>query len=331
MGPQGSHLIAHSIQQPATRDFAPVSSVVSGCRKQDAGNGQPASSTPLSVCSKAKPNAARQISKELSQNWPAIKEEMEYLGRYLTKWNLVKAITLLSDARKVRFLRSKKPRYGTMNKGFVDEELERFFAAIDDQRFYLLFSYQAMLGLRIGEAVRININDLNLKNREIRIFTEKSGKTDYLIVPQKLFESTISYIGQHEAEIASSSGFLFFPVACGRNDRTTEPHVTSETARKFFRVYVEKAKLQEIYAYTKGARPVPLYRLTPHSLRHYAITNFCRKNGGNMMLASKFARHNNVQITMTYVHVQKNELYESIERAQNKDLLEKVRKMQDNI
>lgn len=317
MGPKGSQGLDSSIEQPAAR------------RESDL---QPALSTLHPERSKAKPiQNARQVSKELSQNWPAIKEEMEYLGRYLTKWGLVKAITILSDARKLRFLRSKKPKYGTMNKGFTDEELQRFFACIDDQRFYLLFSFQAMLGLRIGEAVRININDLNLKNRELRIFTEKSGKTDYLLVPEKLFESTISYIAQHEPEIASSKGFLFFPVSPGRNDRTTEPHITSETARTFFRVYIKKAKLEEIYGYTKGARQVPLYRLSPHSLRHYAITNFCRKNGGNVMLASKFARHTNVQVTMTYIHVQKNELYESIERAQNKDLLEKVRKMQDKL
>jgi hypothetical protein len=48
-----------------------------------------------------------------------------------------------------------------------------------------------------------------------------------------------------------------------------------------FQKCMRKAKLDEIYGYTSGANPKPLYRLTPHSLRHYAITNFCRKNGGN--------------------------------------------------
>ena len=87
------------------------------------------------------------------------KKEMEFLGKHLTKWNLVKAITVLSDARKARFLRSRRPKYGSMNKGFTDEEVERFFGVMDDPFYHLLFSFQAILGLRIGEAVRVNEQD----------------------------------------------------------------------------------------------------------------------------------------------------------------------------
>ena len=69
--------------------------------------------------------------------------------------------------------------------------------------------------------------------------------------------------------------------------------------------------------------------LRPHSLRHYAITNFCRKNGGNVALASRFARHANLQVTMGYIHTAKDELYESIERADNRKLLNRIRKLQE--
>lgn len=55
---------------------------------------------------------------------------------------------------------------------------------------------------------------------------------------------------------------------------------------------------------------------------------FCQKNGGNVMLTAKFARHTNLQITMTYIHAKKEELYESIERANDEILLTKVRNMQ---
>ena len=82
------------------------------------------------------------------------------------------------------------PKYGSMNKGFTDEELERFFGVIDDTKVHLLFSYQAILGLRIGEVITLNIKDINLRTRELRIATEKSGKTDYLLIPKKLFYST---------------------------------------------------------------------------------------------------------------------------------------------
>ena len=274
---------------------------------------------------------AKEISRELGRKWPEIKGELEHLGCYLTKWSLVKAITILSEARKRRFLRSKRPKYGSMNKGFTEEELERFFSVIDEPKLQLLFSYQAILGLRVGEAVRVSVQDINLKTRELRIFTEKSGKTDYLLIPEKLFETTLRYVAAYEKEIAASHGFLFFSFAHGRRTKETAPHISTQAVREAFRDYLGKAKLDEIYGYTTGPSPKALYRLSPHSLRHYAVTNFCRKNGGNVALASKFARHTNLQTTQIYIHVDKDELYESIERANNNELVERVRMMQTKI
>ncbi|MFH0884777.1 MAG: site-specific integrase [Candidatus Micrarchaeota archaeon] len=294
--------------------------------------GFPASSTQHPERTKDQPvQQARQIAKELTHRWPQIKDEMLFLGRHLTKWNLVKAIGILSEARKSRFLRRRTPKYGSMNKAFTDEELEHFFSVIKDPKAHLLFSFQAILGLRIGEAVRLNIKDINLKTRELRIFTEKSGKTDYLIIPEALFDRTIRYINAYERDIAAARGFLFFSFTQGRRKGTTDLHYTTETARKFFRQYTSKARLEEIYGYSAGQKPHELKRLTPHSLRHYAITNFCRKNGGNVMLAAKFARHTNLQITMTYIHAKKEELYESIERAQDKKLIERINRLQMTI
>jgi integrase len=192
-----------------------------------------------------------------------------------------------------------------MNKGFTEEELERFFNVIDDPKSHLLFSFMAVMGLRIGEAVRIHIKDINLRTRELRIFTEKSKKTDYSLIPIKLFDTVISYIDSYQDDIPMAKGFVFFSFDQMRKTAETEPHITPETARKLFHCYIKKAKLDEIYGYSAGAVAKPLYRLTPHSLRHYAITNFARKNNGNLMLASRFARHSKVSTTMIYIHSEK--------------------------
>ena len=107
--------------------------------------------------------------------------------------------------------------------------------------------------------------------------------------------------------------------------------MTTETARAYFEKYVKKAKLSEIYGYAATGNPRALHRLSTHSLRHYAITNFVRKNQGNAVLASSFARHSNLQTTMTYIHMSKNELYEGIERAQDKELLERIHRIQEKV
>ncbi len=218
-----------------------------------------------------------------------------------------------------------------MNKAFTEDELERFFGVIEDPKAHLLFSFQAIIGLRIGEAVRVNVKDINLKTRELRIFTEKSGKTDYLLIPEKFFEVVLRYISGYEKEIASARGSLFFSFTHGWRGAETAPYIATQTARVAFHQYLKKAKLDEIYGYSAGPNPKPLFRLTPHSLRHYAISNFCRKNGGNVALSSKFARHTNLQTTMIYIHTEKEELYASIERAQDTKILERVKRMQEGI
>jgi len=270
----------------------------------------------------------KQISKQLTKKWPDVKQELDFLAKHLSKTCLVKAITILSDARKYRFLRKRTPKYGSMCKAFREDELERFFSVIDDPKMHLLFSFQATIGLRIGEAIRINIKDINLRTRELRIFTEKSKKTDFLLIPIQFFDRVIRYIEAYEKEIAAAKGFLFFSFTPGRRPQETEPCVTTHTARDIFRRYLKKAKLEEVYGYSVGTKPHPLYRLSSHSLRHYAITNFCRKNGGNAVLTSKYARHSNLQTTMGYIHTDKNELYEGIERAQDTKLLDRIKRMQ---
>ena len=64
--------------------------------------------------------------------------------------------------------------------GFTEQEVQRFFKAIDNEKFRLLFLYQSQLGLRIGEAVKINIKDIKFESRELVVKTEKAMTPDTL-------------------------------------------------------------------------------------------------------------------------------------------------------
>jgi integrase len=262
--------------------------------------------------------------------WPGVKRQLESIASWLPKLKLIKANAIFWEARKRRFSeRSKTPKYGSMNKGFTDEELERFFRFVDNAKYRLLFSFQAVLGLRVGEAVRIHIKDLNLKTKELRIDTEKGKRTDYLPIPETLFNETLNFITQNEQEIARCKGYVFW--ADYYPERNDIPHASSNYARNVFVEVINKAKLDETYAIAEGKTPKLLHRLTTHSLRHYAITNHARKNNGNVVLASRFARHRDLETTMTYVHTGKEEFYKSIMNAQEDSILDKVRKMQENV
>ncbi|MGI0141837.1 MAG: hypothetical protein ACREBF_04290 [Candidatus Micrarchaeales archaeon] len=95
----------------------------------------------------------------------------------------------------------KTPKYGSLSKAFSDVQLSRFLHAVDSDKFRLLFSYQAQLGLRIGEAVRVNIGRIDFETRELTLKTEKAQVMDSLLIPVPLFKETIAFISKHKSEI----------------------------------------------------------------------------------------------------------------------------------
>ena len=246
-----------------------------------------------------------------------LKEDLEAQLPYLPKHYLIEIRKMVLEQFRKRFLNSRIPKYGALNKGFTEQEIQKFFRAIDNQKFRLLFSYQAQMGLRIGEAVRINIKDIKFESRELVVKTEKAGTLDLLLIPAQLFQATLDYIRAHSEAIEKAGGCIFFKEE-GKSS-LKQPFVAENYTRNKFRYYAEKAGLAEVYDQSDESRPNRisrnLHRLTTHSLRHYAITHFAEQNNGNVFLTSKFARHRQPTMTMTYISNNKKALYEGIDGA----------------
>lgn len=219
--------------------------------------------------------------------------------------------------------RRKLCKYGHLNKGFTTEQVKAFFGVIDSAKLRLLFGLQASLALRIGEACRVSIKDLNLETRELLIRTEKAQTLDTLIIPLALFNELLDYVRTNAKDIEQANGYLFYPDSSKTARKGT--FIEQNYVRNRFREYVAKAGLDEVYGASdesKGRAVRRLHRLTSHSLRHFSITAFSRQTNGNLILTSKFARHLAPSTTMTYINTDKTELYSVIER--NSILLEAI-------
>jgi integrase len=226
-----------------------------------------------------------------------------------------------------RFQRSRIPKYGSLNKGFTEQEIQRFFKVVDNPKFKLLFSYQAQLGLRIGEAVRINIRDIKFDSRELVVKTEKAMTLDALLIPAPLFQETLDFIQANAVAIEKAQGCIFFKEE-GKSS-LAEPFVAENYVRNRFRFYAERAELLEVYDQSDESRPNravrSLHRLTTHSLRHYAITKFAEQTNGNVFLTSKFARHSKPTTTMVYISTDRKALYQGIDGAFSIGLAESLK------
>ena len=252
-----------------------------------------------------------------------LKEEVAQILPSLGKHRIEELRRVIDTHYEKRFRGKRRiPKYGSLNKGFTDNQLNAFLRAIHNEKHRLLFSYQANLGLRVGEVVKLNLKDINMQTRELTVFTEKAKTLDTLIIPMQLFQETKTYINCFRMEIRQANGYIFFRDSS--KSKRQDPYLEPNYVRKVFRQYVNEARLgEDAYALSEedqGRAVRQLHRLTTHSLRHYAITRFAKQVNGNLVLTSRFARHSEPSVTMTYIANDKEQLYAEIEKAFSKGI-----------
>ncbi len=244
----------------------------------------------------------------------ALSRLIEEAANSLSQAKLEELKAVLHRVYKKRFRTPKEPKYGSISKAFTEAELQRFFRSVKNYKFLLLFKYQAYLGLRVGEVSKLHVGNIDFDKRELTLKSEKSGKMDSLLIPMELFKETVEYIAKNEASIKVSNGYIFYKG--NDNNHNNIPHVDVNYVRKVFRDTLKLAALDEFYGYSEETDPNKkerkLYRLSTHSLRHYAITRFSNANNGNVVLTSRYARHASPTTTMRYIAKDNEQLYKEI-------------------
>ena len=131
----------------------------------------------------------------------SLKCELDRTLPYLPKHHLVEVRKMVMQQFRKRFQRSRIPKYGALNKGFTEQEIQKFFRAVDNDKFRLLFQYQSQLGLRIGEATRLNVKDIKFETRELVVKTEKAGTLDQLLIAMALVKIVIRLMNLRSTKI----------------------------------------------------------------------------------------------------------------------------------
>ncbi len=224
---------------------------------------------------------------------------------------------------------SGSPKYGSINKGFTELELQRFLRSIKSEKFALLFKYQAYTGLRIGEVCKLHISNIDFGKRELTLKSEKSGKMDALLIPSDLFKETVEFVAKNAAQIKAANGYVFYKE--NNNNHNELQHVEQNYMRKVFREIIKECGLDTTYGESDESlyhrKERTLHRLTTHSLRHYAITKFAKSTNGNVVLASRFARHANPSTTMRYIAKDSEQLYQEIDSAFSPSKIESIKSL----
>jgi len=199
-------------------------------------------------------------------------------------------------------------------RNFTDEELYRFFEVIDDDKCRMCFQFMAFMGLRIGEAVRVNAGNINWKNRRFLIENIKARRVNHMFLHDLILDLLVTYMNKYRAKIRKYNGHLIF----SENRAVNREYISDDYMRKCFRWYCEDAGLDDIYAKIPSVgqqvgKTRRLHRLTTHSLRHWFITKIWRMSK-DPVLTQKLARHQNFQITENYINLDREDEIQTLQK-----------------
>ena len=146
-------------------------------------------------------------------------------------------------------------------------------------RTILLLIYSS--GLRVGELVRLKIEDIDNTRMMIRIHRGKGNKDRYTILSDIAYAEVKRYLEIYRPRI-----WLFPGSREGR-------HISARTAEKVFAAAREKAKLPNVFKV--------------HSLRH-SFASHLLENGINLRYIQSLLGHRSPKTTAIYTHVSNSDL-----------------------
>jgi site-specific recombinase XerD len=168
----------------------------------------------------------------------------------------------------------------TLNRSEVRQILSQI--QVEDYKMILNVTYQC--GLRISEAVSIQIADIDQKTLIIR--NAKGNKDRVVPLPDLLYQQLQCYWKSHGNRI------LLFPKRLSRersfDRRTTTQHIPIRTVQIAMKQAVQSAKVVK--------------KATCHTLRHSYATHLLEA-GVNILNIQHFLGHSSLRSTMIYLHL----------------------------
>lgn len=173
-------------------------------------------------------------------------------------------------------------------------EVERL-RAMRDRAFLLTL---ADTGLRVHEACNLRRGDLDW-NEGRAIIIGKGDKQAVVRFTSRAMRALKDYLSLR-AELDGGSGKQLTSLPLfARHDKGTGKKIKPITPTTGRNIVAERVK-QALGSEAEG-------HITPHSFRHYFVSTILRASG-NLKLAQALARHENIQITQRYAHIDDDEL-----------------------
>ncbi len=222
----------------------------------------------------------------LSRLTVLIRQRARRPGKRAPQYQMNEIETILKKARDVQNLINPAER--------EDPEAAKLRAYRDRAFLFTL----AETGFRVHEACSLRRGDIDW-NEGRAIIVGKGNKQAVVRFTSYVLQVVKEYLSQRaELDGASGKQLSALPVFA-RHDKGAGKKVkpmTTTTGRNIVNERVEQFLGKEMVG-----------KITPHTFRHYFVTSTLRGTG-NLAVAQKLARHENIQVTERYAHLTDEEL-----------------------
>lgn len=171
-----------------------------------------------------------------------------------------------------------------------EHEPEQLLRATDRERDRVLLLTILYCGLRVSEATKMEVTDVDFSRGTVLLRRAKGDKDRVVPIPKKLTGPLRGWIGSRIAG----------PVFPSRQGG----HMTTRAVQLLFKRVAKKAGLRN------ADKP---RKVTPHKLRHSYATRLLEA-GATILEVSELLGHASIQTTQTYVHTTQTKLKSVVNR-----------------
>jgi integron integrase len=218
------------------------------------------------------------------------------------------------ELKNMKFGYAKKPR--NLPTVLNAQEVQKILACMLG-KYWLVTGILYGCGLRVHEALRLRVKDIDFVNKSVFIFRGKGGKDRYTLLPQSLAEPIKSQISIakkcHEKDIYEGFGLASLPPSLIRKYGNAAKQISWQflfpsSVRCIHPIdgYICRHHIHET-TYAKSLRQAVaksgvMKRVTAHTFRHSFATRLLQ-SGADIRTVQELLGHADLRTTEIYTHV----------------------------